>query len=317
MKVVDHLARAKKTVISFEILPPLKGRSIHSIYEMLDPLVEFKPPFINVTYHRFEYTYKKTPDGLFKKMYTRKRPGTVAICAAIMNRYGVDAVPHLTCGGFSVEETEDALIDLAYLGVDNVLLIRGDPTKSERTFTPESGGHAYALDLVRQVARMNRGTYLESDLQDAFHTDFCVGVAGYPEKHYEAPNQTADLQFLKQKIEAGAQYIVTQMFFDNARYFEFVQSCRDLGITVPIIPGLKPLTTRAQISGLPRTFHVNIPQPFFEALRGCNTDEDVRQVGIEWCIEQGRELKKAGVPCLHFYTMGQSDTMLQVAKGIL
>jgi len=279
--------------------------------------MEFKPPFINVTYHRFEYEYKRTPDGLFRKVYTRKRPGTVGICAAIANKYGVDAVPHLTCGGFTIEETEDALIDLDYLGVENVLVIRGDASASDKSFVPESGGHRYASELVAQIVRMNSGEYLETELQNAVKTNFCIGVAGYPEKHFESPNVAVDLKHLKEKVDLGAHYIVTQLFFDNSKYFAFVKSCREMGITVPIIPGLKPITRLKQLSVLPRTFHVTIPQALSEAIDDCKSDAEVEQVGIEWCIDQCRSLQQSGVPSLHFYTMGQSDVMVKVARGLV
>ncbi|HEY0609724.1 MAG TPA: methylenetetrahydrofolate reductase, partial [Chitinophaga sp.] len=246
MKVIEHIAQAKDTLISFEILPPLKGKSIESIYDHLDPLMEFKPSFINVTYHRSEHMFKKRGDGSFEKVEIRKRPGTVGICAAIMNHYNVDAVPHLICGGFSREETENALIDLNFLGVDNVLVLRGDAPKNETFFEPDPDGHRYAIDLLQQVVHMNNGIYLEEDLQGGVKTRFCIGVAGYPEKHFEAPNLQTDLAHLKRKVENGADYIITQMFFDNQKFFDFVAKCREMGITVPIIPGLKPLTTKKQ-----------------------------------------------------------------------
>src|SRR6185503_18005106 len=246
MKVIEHIQQAKDTLVSFEILPPLKGRTINSIYEHLDPLMAFKPSFINVTYHRSETMFKKKTDGTFEKVEVRKRPGTVGICAAIMNRYKVDAVAHLICGGFTRQETEDALIDLNFLGIDNVLVLRGDAPKNESAFEPEPGGHRYAIDLMCQVMNMNNGIYIEEDLKNAVKTNFCIGVAGYPEKHFEAPNMQTDLQYLKAKIDAGAEYITTQMFFDNSKYFSFVKSCRDAGITVPVVPGLKPISTKKQ-----------------------------------------------------------------------
>ena len=316
MKVTEHFSKAGKTCISFEILPPIKGHSISSIWSILDVLSEFKPPFINVTYHRFEYAYRNTPEGLFKKVYIRKRPGTVGICAAIMNRYGIDAVPHLTCGGFTAEETEDALIDLHYLGINNVLVIRGDPSHIEGSFTPEVGGHVYANELVQQIVGMNSGVYIEKGLTPNFSTDFCIGVAGYPEKHAEAPNFETDLKFLKAKIDAGAGYIVTQMFFDNQKYFDFVKACREIGITQPIIPGLKPLSTLKQLTVLPKTFNLNIPTDLANAVSKCRTDADAREVGIEWCIAQSRELREFGVPSLHYYTMGKVGTIERIVKGL-
>ncbi len=303
-------------MVSFEVLPPMKGKSIHSIYDTLDPLMEFKPPFINVTYHRAEYVYKRNAQGLFEKTIIRKRPGTVGICAAIVNRYKVDAVPHIVCGGFTVEETEDALIDLAFLGIDNVLVIRGDPNKNETSFEPEPGGHQHAIDLLRQAVKMNHGNFLQEDITDVVPTDFCIGVAGYPEKHYESPNKKMDLQFLKEKVEAGADYIITQMFFDNNKFFEFVQNCRDNGITVPIIPGIKPITNRKHMNTLPRLFHVEIPEALAGELQKAATDEAARKVGVEWCIQQCKELAKAKVPLIHFYTMSNPIPVKAVVSKV-
>lgn len=316
MKVTEHIQQAKDTLISFEILPPLKGKSIESIYEHLDPLMEFKPAFINVTYHRSEYMFKKKPDGSFEKVEVRKRPGTVGICAAIMNHYKIDAVPHLICGGFTREETENALIDLNFLGVDNVLVLRGDAPKNETFFEPEPQGHRYAIELLQQVVNMNHGIYLEEDLIDGLKTQFCIGVAGYPEKHFEAPNMDTDMAYLKKKVEAGADYITTQMFFDNQKYFDFVSKCRAMGIEVPIIPGLKPITSKKQLSVLPRIFHVDIPCELSNEILKCKTDKEVEQVGTEWLIQQSRELKEAGVPVLHYYTLGKSKVVANVAKEI-
>src|SRR6187399_3316651 len=259
MKVIDHIRQAKDTLISFEILPPLKGKGISAIYTHLDPLMEFKPSYINVTYHRSEHIFKKKADGNFEKVVVRKRPGTEAICASIMNKYNVDTVPHLICGGFSKQDTEDALLTLSYLGIDNVLVLRGDAAKNESTFEPEPGGHKYASDLLKQVSNLNSGVYLEDDLKDTSKTKFCIGVAGYPEKHFEAPNMDIDLKYLKQKVDMGADYIVTQMFFDNEKYYAFVKACREAGITVPIIPGLKPIYTKRQLNILPKTFHIDLP----------------------------------------------------------
>src|ERR1043165_5049560 len=262
MKVSDHLKNAKGTLFSVEILPPLKGKSIQNIWDILDPLMEFNPAFVDVTYHREEYVYKKRENGLLEKFSIRKRPGTVGICSAIMNKYKVDTVPHIICGGFSKEETENALIDLSFLGINNLLLLRGDAIKTEPNFNPDPNGHQYALDLVKQAVNMNHGIYFDDELKEVSSSDFCVGVAGYPEKHFEAPNMKSDLKYLKAKVDAGAEYIVTQMFFDNKRYFDFVKLCRDHGINVPIIPGLKILTSKKQITGLPKVFQCNIPQPF-------------------------------------------------------
>ena len=299
-----------------EILPPLRGNNIQSIFDTIDPLMEFKPPFIDVTYHREEYVYKKTPEGFLEKKSIKKRPGTVGICAAIMNHYNVDAVPHIICGGFTKEETETALIDLQFLGIDNVLALRGDAIKNESHFAPEAGGNNYAIDLVHQVVRMNQGQYLDTEVQNATPTNFCIGVAGYPEKHFEAPNMQSDMRHLKAKIDAGGGYIVTQMFFDNKKYFAFVEACRKEGITVPIIPGLKPITTRRQLAILPKTFSVEIPQDLVDAIEKCKDDKAVREAGIEWCIAQSKELVKQGAPVLHYYTMGSSDATKRVASKI-
>lgn len=316
MKVTEHLKTAKGTLISFEILPPLKGKTINSIYDHLDPLMEFKPSFINVTYHRAEHTFKKKPDGTFDKVEVRKRPGTVGICAAIMNHYKIDAVPHLICGGFTKRETEDALIDLHFLGIDNVLVLRGDAAKNETYFEPEPDGNRYAIDLLKQVGDLNNGIYIEDDIRNGFRTDFCMGVAGYPEKHFEAPNLATDLRYLKAKVEAGAEYIVTQMFFDNKKFFDFVKACREAGIEVPIIPGLKPISSKKQLSVIPRTFYVDIPTDLSNEIIKCKTDADVELVGVEWLTQQSRELKKAGVPVLHYYTLGKSAMIRSVVKEL-
>ncbi len=317
MKVTEHLKLAKgKTLFSVEILPPLKGKSIQSIYDILDPVMEFKPAFVDVTYHREEYVYKKRENGLLEKFSMRKRPGTVGICAAIINHYNVDTVPHIICGGFSREETENALIDLNFLGIDNVLLLRGDAIKSESVFEPHPFGHLYAFDLVSQVVNMNKGTYLDEELKDVAPSNFCIGVAGYPEKHFEAPNLRSDLKFLKAKIDAGAEYIVTQMFFENKKYFEFVEKCREAGINVPIIPGLKPITGIKQCTSLPKIFHVDIPEALEEAIGKCKSDKEVKQVGIEWCIMQSKELMKSGAPCLHYYTMGNAENTIRIAREL-
>ena len=282
----------------------------------MNPLMEYKPKFINVTYHREEYIYKQREQGLIEKRVTRKRPGTVGICAAIMHKYHVETVPHIICGGFTREETENALIDLDYLGITNVVALRGDAIKSEKRFNPEPNGHQYAVDLLNQIKSMNQGHYLDEDLHQGTRTNFCVGVAGYPEKHFEAPNMHSDLKYLKQKIDAGADYIVTQMFFDNTKFFSFVELCRSYGISVPIIPGLKPLTNGKQLKIIPSLFHVDIPSELTLMIEECKSDAEVKQVGIEWCIEQSKQLKLAGVPCLHYYSMGKSDSINEIAKQI-
>ena len=317
MKVTEHIKNAKKTLFSFEILPPLKGISIQSIYTSLDPLMEFNPSFVDVTYHREEFVYKKRADGLLERRSVRKRPGTVGICAAIMNKYQVDTVPHIICGGFSKEETENALIDLDFLGIDNVLVLRGDPIKSETYFSAEQDGHKYASELLGQVNEMNNGLYLDEELKSSAPTNFCIGVAGYPEKHFEAPNMRSDIHFLKKKVEAGADYIVTQMFFDNQQYFDFVNLCRENDITIPIIPGIKPMSTKKQLTLLPQRFHLNVPNPLVDQVLKCKTNEAVRQVGVEWAIQQTKELIEFGAPCIHFYTMGKSDNVQKIVGSFV
>ena len=316
MKVIEHLNQAKDTLVSFEVLPPLKGKTINSLYQHLDPLMEFKPSFINVTYHRSEQIFKKKADGTFEKVEVRKRPGTVGICAAIMNHYQVDAVPHLICGGFTKRETEDALIDLNFLGIDNVLVLRGDATKNESSFEPEPNGNKYAIDLLKQVDNLNNGIYQEEDIRDGFRTHFCIGTAGYPEKHFEAPNMESDLKYLKAKVDAGAEYILTQMFFDNQKFFDFVDSCRANGITVPIIPGLKPITNKKQLTMIPRIFHIDIPSDLLNDMNRAKTDEDCELVGQEWLVQQSKELKKAGVPVLHYYTLGKPRVIYNVVGQV-
>lgn len=318
MKVTEHFKKAKdRTLISFEVLPPLKGGSMQAIFNTLDALMEFKPPFIDVTYHREEFIYKKRPSGYYEKTAIRKRPGTVGICAAIMHRYGVDAVPHLICGGFNVEETENALIDLNFLGINNVLALRGDARQFEDKFVAEENGHKYALDLVKQIQGMNEGRYLDANIQNGEKMDFCIGIAGYPEKHFESPNLNNDLKFTKDKVDAGADYIVTQMFFDNKNYFEYVKECKKIGINVPIVPGLKPLTKKYQLNSIPRKFFINLPEDLVKAVQTAPDDAAVKQIGLEWCIAQSRELKAAGVPCLHYYTMGDTETSKAIAKELV
>lgn len=317
MKVIEHISKADKPLISFEILPPVKGKTIENIYNILDPLMEFRPAFINVTYHRAEQMFKKRADGSFDRIEIRKRPGTVGICAAIMNKYQVDAVPHLICGGFSKEETENALIDLHFLGINNVLALRGDAPANEKSFIPHPTGHRYSKELVEQIIALNRGTYLEEDIIDGGKTDFCIGVAGYPEKHFESPNPITDIHYLKEKIDAGASYIATQMFFDNAKYYAFVEKCRSAGISAPIVAGLKPITSKNQLSLLPSIFHIDIPDELTREMLQCKTDKDAEQVGTEWLIAQCRDLIKNNVPVLHFYTLGKPKVIQNVVKAIL
>ncbi len=316
MHVTEHLAKAKDTLVSFEILPPLKGKTITSIYDHLDPLMEFKPSWINVTYHRSETMFKKKADGTFEKVDVRKRPGTVGICAAIMNHYNIDAVPHIICGGFTKRETEDALIDLQFLGIDNALILRGDAAKNEASFEPEPGGNKYAIDLLKQVGQLNQGIYLDEDILNGGKTNFCMGVAGYPEKHCESPNFAIDLLKTKEKVDAGADYIMTQMFFNNQKFLDYVKACRDMGIMVPIIPGLKPITNKKQLTVLPRIFHVDIPTDLSNAINKCKTDAECEQVGTEWLIQQSKELKAAGVPVLHYYTLGKPKVIRDVVSAV-
>lgn len=316
MKVTELIANASRPIISFEILPPTKGKSIDSIYAHLDPLMEFKPSFINVTYHRAEQVYKKRTDGTFERVEIRKRPGTVGICAALMNKYKVEAIPHLICGGFSKEETENALIDLNFLGISNVLALRGDAAANEKFFTPHPAGHRYAEELVQQIICLNRGHYLEEDIMEGGRTDFCIGVAGYPEKHYEAPNTDTDLHHLKRKIDLGADYITTQMFFNNHHYYRFVEQCKQHGISVPVIPGLKPVTGKKQLSVIPSVFKVEIPFDLCTEMSRAKTDAACEQIGEEWLLMQCRDILQQNVPMLHFYTLGKPDVIYRVLKRL-
>lgn len=317
MKVTEHIARRNgRTLFTLELLPPLKGEDFESINQTIDPIIEFNPSFIDVTYHREEVIFKQREDGLLEKRTIRKRPGTVGISAAIKFKYKIDVVPHLICGGFSKEETENALIDLYFLGIHNLLLIRGDNPAGEKFFKPEKDGNAFAIDLVRQVIEMNRGVYLEEELLNPNPTNFCIGVAGYPEKHADAPNMATDLMHLKEKVDAGADYIVTQMFFDNRKYFEFEKACREIGIQVPIIPGLKPLSLKSQLAVLPRTFAIDLPQDLVREVEKCSDNQQVRQVGVEWAVMQSKELMSHGVPVLHYYSMGKSDNIRKIVKEV-
>ncbi|WP_288980699.1 methylenetetrahydrofolate reductase [NAD(P)H] [uncultured Flavobacterium sp.] len=317
MKVTEHIQNANgKPLFSFEILPPLKGQNIQSIFDSIDPLMEFNPPFIDVTYHREEYEFKELANGLLQKKVVKKRPGTVGICAGIQNKYQVDAIPHILCGGFTKEDTENLLIDLDFLGIDNVVALRGDAVKSEIYFKPEKEGHAYASELVTQISNLNNGIYLDEDLQNSTKTDFCIGVAGYPEKHMEAPSMDSDIHFLKQKIKNGADYIITQMFFDNKKFFDFVAKCRAAGITVPIIPGLKPIATKKQLNLIPHRFKVDLPDDLIMAVVKAKDNYHVKKIGIEWCIEQSKGLVKAGIPVLHYYSMGKAENVKAIAKEI-
>ena len=316
MKVTEHLEKAKETLFSFEILPPLKGEHFEQIRKNIEELTQYKPAFIDVTYHQQEVEYRELVNGKIEKKTVRKRPGTVGISAAVQFKTGIDVVPHLICGGFTIEETENALIDLHFLGINNLMLLRGDPPATMRSFKPEPEGHSNALGLVKQVNNLNKGIYLDEELLNSHATDFCIGVAGYPEKHAEAPNKQLDLQYLKQKIDAGADYIVTQMFFDNKKYFDFVNDCRKAGIQAPIIPGLKPIATKNQLINLPQTFHIDIPEILANEIIKCKDNQSVRQLGIEWGIAQAKELKAQNVPVIHFYTMGKSDNIIKIVEEV-
>lgn len=317
MKVIEHLQKASSTLFSFELLPPLKGHHIEGIYRTIDPLLEFKPSFVNITYHQEEVIYKKHKSGLLEKKTIRKRPGTVAISAAIKYKYpSIDVVPHLICGGFSKEDTEYALIDFHFLGINNLLALRGDPLKGQRNFSPEKDGHNHASELVEQIVKMNQGRYLDEEMENSTATDFCIGVAGYPEKHIESPNLNTDLKYLKAKIDAGAEYIITQMFFDNQRYFDFVKRCREAGITVPIIPGLKPVTTLKDIWLLPQVFNIDIPEELVNIVSKCKNNEEAFSAGIEWSVQQSKELIRFGVPVLHYFTIGISENIRQIAREV-
>jgi methylenetetrahydrofolate reductase (NADPH) len=316
MKVTEHIEKAGgKTLFSFEIIPPVKGRSIRELYDNIDPLMEFAPPFIDVTTSREEYVYIDR-DGLLDKKLTRMRPGTVGICASIKHKYKVDTIPHVLCGGFTREETEYLLVDCHYLGLDNIMALRGDAMKEEKYFIPTAGGHAYATDLVRQIHRLNKGEYLHEVVETDHCSDFCIGVAGYPEKHMEAPSLLTDLKWLKKKVDLGANYVVTQMFFDNKKYFEFVEAARAMGIDVPIIPGIKPIAVKRHLQLLPQVFRIDLPQDLIDAVEACRNNQEVRQVGIEWAIAQSKELKAAGVPVLHYYSMGKSDNIKAIAAAV-
>ncbi len=314
-KITQYLEAAKgKTLFSIEIIPPMKGQHLGELVSHIEPLMEFNPPFIEVTYHREEYV-EKLVDGVLKRIPIRKRPGTLGICAAIMQKFKTEAVPHVICGGFTKEETEDFLIDLHYLGIENALVLRGDQEKGEDHFIPKPGGHAYANELVAQVHAMNQGILLHEETE-SLPTNFCVGVAAYPEKHFEAASLDEDLHYLKQKVDAGADYIVTQMFFNNQHYFDFVAKCRAMDIHVPIIPGLKPIATARQLEILPEIFHLEMPEALAKEVRACTTNAAIKQVGVEWAVQQGRELMQAGVPALHFYTMSKSDSVHAIASQL-
>jgi methylenetetrahydrofolate reductase (NADPH) len=317
MKVTDHIKNANgKTLFSFEIIPPQKGKSIQELYDNIDPLMEFNPPFIDVTTSREEYIYIDKGNGLLDKKLTRMRPGTLGICAAIQHKYSVDTIPHILCGGFTKEETEYLLVDCHYLGIDNVMALRGDSMKDEQYFVPAKGGNEFASSLVKQIKELNNGKYLHDVLDVHNKSDFCIGVAGYPEKHLESPSLLSDLKRLKEKQDAGADYVVTQMFFDNQKYFEFVKKAQEMGITIPIIPGIKPIAVKKHLQILPQIFRIDLPEDLINAVEKAKSPAEIRQVGIEWAIEQSKELKDAGIPVLHYYSMGKSENIRQIAKAV-
>jgi methylenetetrahydrofolate reductase (NADPH) len=316
MKVTEHIKQAKgKTLFSFEIIPPQKGQNIQELYNSIDPLIEFDPPFIDVTTSREEYVYIEK-QGLLDRKITRMRPGTVGICASIKHKYNVDAIPHVLCGGFTKEETEYLLVDCHYLGLDNVMALRGDAMKHEKYFSPTKNGHTYASELVSQIHNLNQGKYLHEIIDSPYKADFCIGVAGYPEKHMESPSLEADLRRLKEKVDAGADYVVTQMFFDNAKYFNFVEKARAIGITVPIIPGIKPIAIKRHLQILPQVFKIDLPESLVVEVEKCDNNQQVRQIGIEWAIQQSKELISRGVPVVHFYSMGKSDNIKAIASTV-
>ncbi len=316
MKVTDHFKASKdKTLFSFEIVPPQKGSNIQELYKNIDPLMEFNPPFIDVTTSREEYIYIEK-DGLFDRKITRMRPGTVGICASLQHKYNVDAIPHVLCGGFTKEETEYLLVDCHYLGIDNLMALRGDPMKGEKYFKPTKGGNTYASDLVLQIDALNKGKFLHDNKEITYKPDFCIGVAGYPEKHIESPSLEADLKRLKEKVDAGAHYVVTQMFFDNQRYFDFVNAARAIGIDVPIIPGIKPVAVKKHLHLLPQVFWLDMPQHLITEIEKAKNNKEVRQIGVEFAIQQSKELIEFGVPCLHYYSMGKSDNVYNIAKAL-
>ncbi|MCB0426912.1 MAG: methylenetetrahydrofolate reductase [NAD(P)H] [Mangrovimonas sp.] len=316
MKVTEHIKKASgKTLFSFEVIPPQKGSSIQELYNNIDPLMEFKPPFIDVTTSREQHIYIEK-DGLLDRKITRMRPGTVGICAALKYKYNVDAVPHVLCGGFTREETEYLLVDCHYLGIHNVMALRGDAMSHQKYFEPTNGGHTYAIDLVKQIKNLNCGKYLHDVVEAHDKANFCIGVAGYPEKHIEAPSLQTDLKRLKEKVEAGAEYVVTQMFFDNKKYFEFIGAARKIGIEVPIIPGIKPLAVKRHLNVLPQVFKIDLPEELIKGVEKCKDTNEVRALGVEWSIAQCKELLQAGVPVLHFYSMGKSDNVQAIASAL-
>ena len=313
MTVIDKIRNARKPLFTFELLPPLKGHSLDRIYCAIDRLMEYEPAYINFTSHRNEVVYKERPDGLLEQRTVRKRPGTIAMAAAVKYKYDVTVVPHILCGGFTKQETENALIEMNFLGINDVLALRGDAQKGSRRFIPEPDGHAYTSELVKQIGDMNQGRYID-DVENNTATSFCVGVAGYPEKHIEAANVTNDLERLKEKVDAGASYIVTQMFFDNEKFYRFRDELRKIGIDVPVIPGLKPIAALNDISLLPQTFSIDMPEELVKELKKCKTNDAAREVGVEWTTLQSKDLLKNDVPGIHYYTLGASDNISRIVR---
>ena len=315
-KVIDILKRSRSPFASFELVPPLKGSDVSKLYSSIEPLMEFAPPFLNVTCHRDEVEYHENSDGTYTRMTLAKRPGTIAIVAAIMKRFSIDIVPHVICGGASKHKIEREMLDLHFLGIDNVVALRGDAIPGQRFFIPDPEGFAHTDELVGMISNLNKGRYLDPTVVNGLPTDFSIGVAGYPEKHYEAANMDTDIQHLKEKVEKGADYVITQMFFDNARYYDFVDRCRKAGITVPIIPGLKPISVARQIDLLPRSFHLDIPQDLVNEILKAKTKEQVYEAGVAWCVAQSQDLLRHGVPAIHYYTMGKADNIRKIVKTV-
>ncbi|MDR3706394.1 MAG: methylenetetrahydrofolate reductase [NAD(P)H] [Paludibacteraceae bacterium] len=317
MRVIDLINSSKSTAFSFELLPPLKGAGVDKLYQNIDSLLEFNPKYINITTHHSEFIQRTLHSGEVVKQNIRKRPGTVAIAAAIQNKYGITAIPHIICAGFSKAETEYALVDLQILGIHDLLVLQGDKGKMEPNFIPENESNKHAIELQGQINQYNKGYFEDgTEMANKPSVPFSYGVAGYPEKHGEAVSMDSDIHYLKEKVKAGANYVVTQMFFDNSKYFEFVARCRAEGITVPIIPGIKPIVFMNQLTVIPKIFSLTLPEPFATELAKCKTDEEAKQMGIEWSILQCKELMEAGVPSLHFYTLMATDSVAKVAKEI-
>lgn len=317
MKIIEKLKNTQKTLFSFEIVPPLKGHNLDNLHQKIELLTDFNPLNINITYHQDETIYTPIDNNVVTKKIVRKRPGTVALAAAIKNRYPeVETVPHLICGGMTKEAIENILIDLNFLGIENILLLRGDAPRGQRYFIPESGGYAHTLDLVKQIANLNNGIYLDKDLKNTDKTNFSTGVAGYPEKHIESPNMQTDLKYLKEKIVAGAEYIVTQMFFDNQKFYEFEKQCRQIGITVPIIPAIKPIAKQKDIDTIPQVFNIDLPMELMDEVNKAKNDNDLYNIGIEWTIAQSKDLMAHGVPCIHYFSVGKTDNIREVAKAV-